>query len=182
MSQCHFKVVSGRDGSSPVVLQLETEVTQQPEEGREGVDEFLRVVAVLPVEHSCQLDYETETVDGLLVNTAHAVVDELRTEEQGKQEDLQIRAFPLLQRPQALSVDDQTVLSLKFDEFGPHPQSLRAGIDGMAYTEPVLPPKQHSVQDVTLPRTVLPCHCHHVQGPTAHPPQGLDGSWRDEGV
>lgn len=84
MSQRQFQIVTWGDGSPSIIFQLETEISEQPQEGREGVDELLRVVPILPVEDSCQLHDQTQTIDGLLVDAANTVVDELRAKEQSE--------------------------------------------------------------------------------------------------
>lgn len=82
MSQCQLEIIARGNGCSSIVFQFETEIPQQPQEGREGIDEFLRVIPILPMQHSCQLDNQTKTVDGLFIDTADAIVDELGAKQQ----------------------------------------------------------------------------------------------------
>ena len=75
---------------------MEREVPEEPKEGRESVDQFLRVVLILSFEHVGQLDDEVETLKGLFIDAAKTVVDQIGREEQGQHEYLEIGAVTFL--------------------------------------------------------------------------------------
>lgn len=123
----------------------------------------MRVEAILPLQHSCQLDHQAETLECLLVDVSHAVIDELRRKEKSQQKDLQISAFSLLQRAQPFSVDDEAVFAVETHQLGPHPQALRAGVDGVADTKALAAAEEHAIEDVAFASSVLPSDCDDVE-------------------
>lgn len=123
----------------------------------------MRVVLILSLQQSCELDDQAETFKRLLVNAAKTVIDELRRKQQSQHEYLQIRAFSFFERAESLSVNDEAILAVEPDEFGPHPQSLGAGIDGVTNIESLISIEQYSIKDVALACPILASNCDDMQ-------------------
>ena len=123
----------------------------------------MRVETILPLQHSCQLNHQAETLQCLFVDVSHAVIDELGRKEESQQKDLQISAFSLLQRAQPFSVDDEAVLAVETHQLGPHPQALGAGVDGVAYAKALAATEEHAIEDVAFASSVLSSDCDDVE-------------------
>lgn len=133
--QSWLKVLSAGNWLSFLVLKAEGEVSNQPHEGRKGVDELLRVVLVVVLmQHFSEIDNQTQIFDSLLVDAADTIIDEIGGKEDGHEEYLNVCVLSLFEWAQSLGVDDYAVFGalsrVDLDDFRPHPESFGAGIDG----------------------------------------------------
>ena len=65
---------------------------------------------------------------------------------------------------------------------GPHPESLGAGIDGVAHTEAIAPAEKNSVEDVAFAGSVLACDCDDMDVACGEGGQEGEGLLGEEGV
>lgn len=118
------------------------------------------------MEELCEVDNQTEILEGLFVDAAHTVIYEIGGKQDRHEEYLDIRVLTLLQRAEALGVDEQAfagpLWGADFDDVRPHPESLGAGIDGGPYLEPGVLVEQHSVEDVAFAGSVLAGYCYNA--------------------
>ena len=85
------------------------------------------------MEEFAEVDDEAETLDGLFVDAADAVVDKVGREEHGHEEYLGICLLSFFERAEAFGIHDHVLdggVVGVLEEFRPNPESLGAGIDG----------------------------------------------------
>lgn len=99
-------------------------------------------------------------VDGVFIQVSLGVVDEIGGEEESEEEYLSVDLGGLLATPEALGVYDEVLGAvLGLEDLVVEPESLGAGVDGVAHLEDVdLALDQGLVDDVALARPVLAHH------------------------
>lgn len=147
------------DGSAFFVFKSQSEIPHQPQKARKAVYNIIHVLRISLREQLTQVHNQTQTLNGLLINIAHTIVNKVTRQQHSHQEYLRIGILTLLQRPQPLRIHNQRpyrILPVRdLHWLGPYPQPLRAGIDGGPYLKPTVLLQEHPVQDVAFAGAVF---------------------------
>lgn len=153
-----LQVLLGLDRDVVLVNQIQSEISNEPQETREVLLDIL-VLGVLGLNLVGEVSNHTDVVQGILVDASHRVVHKIGGEQECKEQNLVIVGVALLSSPEALSVNDQNlfllVLVLKLYGVLPKPQSLGTGVYRGGHFKGPRPIEHDPVQKQTLPRPVL---------------------------
>ena len=171
-----FQVLLGTDDIFEFILQLEREVTDNPEEGREVLAHRVRILILnlgpLHLKLLRQIDDQREVLQGTLIDRPHGIVDEIGTQKQRQQEYPRVMILVLVEGADALGVDDEHLVGvvcvgpgtgarLDFEGFVPDPEALGARVDGGADVEARLVSRliqQNPIQKKALACPILARH------------------------
>lgn len=149
------------------IHELEGKISHHPEERREEAGEIIGVLFFfglgLEMDVFCQVDDQTQILDGTFINGARGVVDEAARGEDGKGEDLGVVGAIFVHSPDSFSVNDDdvdrlTISGLPLERSAPDPQPFGAGVDGGAHSEAIGSVQEHSIEEIGLARAVEPSH------------------------
>jgi hypothetical protein len=130
---------------SVLVLQPESEVSQDPKEAREVLRHLVCVCCcfTLPnLKRLGEIDDEAQVVQSVLVYRAHTVIDHQRAKKHRQQKDFGVMILLLVKGTKTFGVDDEDrklliFIGLAVKHFFPDPETFGASVDGRAYLEAI---------------------------------------------